>query len=132
MLDTAHNPASAKALIDSLAELPKPSRRTLVLSISHDKDVRKIVDELVPHFDRFIVTQYRENPRAVDADTLAQMVRAAMGNAPGQVCVSPTPRDAWQSICGTASPRELVCVTGSFYLAAEVRPLVLNPATPVV
>jgi dihydrofolate synthase/folylpolyglutamate synthase len=131
VLDTAHNPASARALIAALDELPKPSRRTLVVSISHDKDVRKIVDELVPHFDRFIVTQYRENPRAVDADTLGQMVRSAMGNAPGQVCVSPTPRDAWQSVCQTAIPQELVCVTGSFYLAAEMRPLVLSPATPV-
>ena len=43
VLDTAHNPASARALVETLAEMPPPSRRTLVLSISHDKDVRAIV-----------------------------------------------------------------------------------------
>jgi dihydrofolate synthase/folylpolyglutamate synthase len=131
VLDAAHNPASARALVAALAEMPKPSRRTLVLSISHDKDFHKIVEELTPHFDRFIVTQYQDNPRAVDAETLAQVVRAAIGNAPGQVCVSPTPRDAWQNVCRTAIPQEQVCITGSFYLAAEMRPLVLSPAAPV-
>ena len=63
VLDTAHNPASAQALVDTLAEMPAASRRTLVLSISHDKDLRAIVRELVPHFDRFVITQYQENPR---------------------------------------------------------------------
>src|SRR5205085_7302302 len=37
VLDTAHNPASARALVETLAELPAHSRRTLILSISHDK-----------------------------------------------------------------------------------------------
>ena len=64
VLDTAHNPASARALVEALAEMPAAVARTLVLSISHDKDVRAIVGELAPHFDRFIVTQYQENPRA--------------------------------------------------------------------
>jgi dihydrofolate synthase/folylpolyglutamate synthase len=133
VLDTAHNPASARALVESLAEMPSPSRRTLVLSVSSDKDVRAIVAELVPHFDRFIITQYQENPRAVDADILAQLVHAALGNAPGQVHISPTPHEAWQHVCQTAIPHEQVCITGSFYLTAEMRRLVLKPvadATP--
>jgi dihydrofolate synthase/folylpolyglutamate synthase len=133
VLDTAHNPASARALVESLAEMPAPSRRTLVLSVSSDKDVRAIVAELVPHFERFIITQYQENPRAVDADTLAQFVHAALGNAPGQVHISPTPHEAWQHVCQTAIPHEQVCITGSFYLTAEMRRLVLKPvadATP--
>lgn len=132
VLDTAHNPASARALVEALAEMPKASRRTLVISISHDKDVARIVEELVPHFDRFIVTKYQDNPRAVDTDTLAQVVRTAIGNTPGQVCVSPTPHDAWQNICQTAIPQELVCIAGSFYLTAEMRRFVLNTSVAVV
>src|SRR5215211_6680130 len=46
VLDTAHNEASAQALVETLAELPNQSRRTLILSISHDKDVPAIVREL--------------------------------------------------------------------------------------
>src|SRR4051812_1878764 len=52
VLDTAHNPASALALVESLSELPCPSRRMLILSISYDKDVPAVVRELVPHFER--------------------------------------------------------------------------------
>jgi len=131
VLDTAHNPASARALVETLAEMPSPSRRTLVISVSSDKDVLAIVAELAPHFDRFIITQYQDNPRAVDADNLAQVVRALLRNAPGQVCVSPTPHEAWQHVCRTAIPQEQVCITGSFYLTAEMRRLVLKSAATV-
>jgi len=128
VLDTAHNEASARALVETLAELPAPARRTLILSISSDKDLAAIVNELVPHFDRFILTQYQENPRAVDANILAQLVHAALGDAPGQVHISLSSCDAWQHFCQTAIPHEQVCITGSFYLAAEMRRLVLKSA----
>ena len=128
VLDTAHNPASAKALVSALAEIASVGRRTLILSVSRDKDVRAIVRELVPHFDRVVVTQYQENPRAVPAGDLAELVRAEMrGNDWGRSTVCATPREAWETVCRTAEPGELVCIAGSFYLAAELRPLVVAP-----
>jgi dihydrofolate synthase/folylpolyglutamate synthase len=129
ILDAAHNPASARALIKALAEMPATGRRTLVLSISHDKDVPAIVDELSPHFDRFIVTEYQENPRAVPAGKLAAIVRHAIRDAGREILVCSTPREAWHLACRTAAAGELVCITGSFYLAAEMRQLVLGSAT---
>jgi dihydrofolate synthase/folylpolyglutamate synthase len=129
VLDTAHNPASARALVEALAELPRPARQSLILSVSHDKDVCAIVEALAPHFDRFIVTQYQDNPRAVPAGVLASIVRQAIDNASVEVRVSPTPREAWFHVRQTAIPHERVCITGSFYLAAEMRRLVLmSPA----
>jgi dihydrofolate synthase/folylpolyglutamate synthase len=126
VLDTAHNPASARALVEALAELPAPSRRTLILSISHDKDLRAIVQEVVPHFDRFVITQYQENPRAVRAEELARIVRHTLAGAQADVKVCPTPRQAWQYACDSAIQGERVCIAGSFYLTAEMRPLVLS------
>ena len=169
VLDTAHNAASAAALVEALAELPKAPRRTLVLSVSHDKDVRAIAETLVPHFDRFVVTQYQENPRAVPIASLAQVVievleqtryreggclgsslgrassrpragaspealppathgyagtgRAVAGSA-ADVTLHVLPSQAWQYVLQTAVPGEMVCIAGSFYLAAEMRPLV--------
>jgi dihydrofolate synthase/folylpolyglutamate synthase len=128
VLDTAHNPASARALVEALAELPRPSRGTLILSISRDKDVRAIAVELAPHFDRFIVTQYRKNPRAVDADVLSEIVRAALGSRVADVVVCRTPRDAWRHVEDSALPGEQVCIAGSFYLTAEMRQFVLDSA----
>jgi dihydrofolate synthase/folylpolyglutamate synthase len=123
VLDTAHNAASARALVEALGELPQPARRTVILSISRDKDARAIVEELAPHFDRFVVTQYQENPRAVPAESLAKIVRAALAGRTAEVAVVAAPSQAWQHVQQTSLPAELVCITGSFFLAAELRRL---------
>ena len=123
VLDTAHNPASARALVETLDELPR-SRRTLILSISHDKDVPAIVRELATHFDRIVVTQYQENPRAVPVQELLKTVAEAVGRNPIDVVLRPTPHEAWQFAIDSAAPGECICIAGSFYLAAEMRPLI--------
>ncbi len=122
VLDAAHNEASVRALVTTLAGWPQPTRRTLVVSASRDKDVTAIVRELAPAFDRSLVTQYQENPRAVPAAELAELLRDA-GAADVAECA--TPREAWELACRTAVPGELVVITGSFFLAAEMRPLVV-------
>src|SRR4051812_2455855 len=124
VLDTAHNPASALALVESLSELPRRSRRTLILSISYDKDVEAIVRELVPHFERVICTQYQENPRAVAAEQLLEIVRRAGTGNKVETKLCRTPEDAWKLAIGSARPGECICIAGSFYLAAEMRPLI--------
>ena len=35
-----------------------------------------------------------------------------------------TPQQAWQYAAETAEPRECICIAGSFYLAAEMRPFI--------
>jgi dihydrofolate synthase/folylpolyglutamate synthase len=140
VLDTAHNPASARALVETLAELPPRTRRTLILSISHDKDVPAIVRQFVPHFERIVVTQYQENPRAVPVKELFETVTKAFQgtltpahsqkereSAAGRsidIVMRRTPKEALQLAIETALAGELVCIAGSFYLAAEMRPLV--------
>jgi dihydrofolate synthase/folylpolyglutamate synthase len=132
VLDSAHNPASARALISALDEMPAPSRRTIVLSISHDKDVRAIVRELAPHFDRFVITQYQDNPRAISPQQLAHIVSEHLAGVTAQICISSTPREAWQFVRESAIPRECICITGSFYLVAEMRRLVLMSSEPAI
>jgi len=129
VLDVAHNPASARALIEALAELPRAARRTLVVSISCDKDLRAIVRELVPYFDRFLATQYQENPRAMPADALAQMIREELARnalSATQVRSCPIPGEAWRLVNRSAVPDELVCITGSFFLAADMKEVLRN------
>jgi dihydrofolate synthase/folylpolyglutamate synthase len=128
VIDTAHNAASARALVDALDAMPAASRQTIVLSISQDKDVAAIVQELVPHFDRFIVTRYRENPRALSTTRLSQMIRVQFSRIRVQspdVNIFETPEESWQYVVQTSIPGERVCITGSFFLAAEMRRLVL-------
>jgi dihydrofolate synthase/folylpolyglutamate synthase len=135
ILDTAHNAASAAALASALHEMKRRGRQTLILAVSSDKDVPAIVGELVPHFDRVVVTQYQENPRAVPAQELAELVRAGLGRTNAldatsgdRVSVLATPHEAWEAARRTAEPGELVCVAGSFFLAAELRGVVQQAA----
>ncbi len=126
VLDTAHNPASARALVETLAELPAPRRRTLIVSMSSDKDVPAVVRELAPYFDRIIATQYQDNPRAVPADKLAEIVRRELAGRPTDVVTCFTPREAWRVATQSTVPNECISIAGSFFLAAEMRPLVLS------
>ena len=123
VLDTAHNPASVRALVATLDELTQ-ARRTLILSISHDKDVAAIVRELVSHFDRIVVTQYQENPRAVPVEELLNVVVKAASDLPVDIMMLPTPREAWSYAMGSVAPGECICIAGSFFLVAEMRPLI--------
>jgi dihydrofolate synthase/folylpolyglutamate synthase len=83
------------------------------------------VETLAHHFDRFIVTQYQENPRAVPADSLAKTLTDVLGSRAAEVSVCAIPSQAWQYVRQTAMPGELICIAGSFYLAAEMRRLVI-------
>ena len=47
----------------------------------------------------------------------------------GVVADVPARRAAWQRLRTTAADDELVCITGSFFLAAELRPQFLAAAT---
>jgi dihydrofolate synthase/folylpolyglutamate synthase len=86
--------------------------------------VSAIVRELVPHFDRIVVTQYQENPRAVPAQKLLEIVATAVTNNQIDVVRRPTPKEAWQFAIDSAAPGECICIAGSFYLAAEMRTLI--------
>lgn len=133
VLDTAHNRASARAFVEALTELARFERRTLILSISRDKDVHAIVRELVASFERIFVTQYQENPRAVPVERLSEIVReeieahrAKRDAAPIELVSCVRPLEAWRVACAGAVPGELICVAGSFFLTAELRPVVLG------
>jgi dihydrofolate synthase/folylpolyglutamate synthase len=95
----------------------------LVTACSRDKDVAAIVAAWAPHFARVVVTRYLENPRAVDPQELADVWRNASG-ADVIVCDSPAP--ALAEAQRLAAPGELVVISGSFFIAAELRPLALQ------
>jgi dihydrofolate synthase/folylpolyglutamate synthase len=118
VIDTAHNLASTDALIDVLDESFSVRRRLLVFATTHDKDARGMLGRLLPKFDQVVLTRYLSNPRAVPPDELAAMA-AELSRRPCRV--SPDPADAWQQVCALAGADDLICVTGSFFLAAEIR-----------
>ena len=125
VIDGAHNPASAVALGDTLRDcLPKASR-TLVFGTTREKDLIGQLRALLPGTDRVIATQYVENPRAVPPDEVAEAV-AELGGPSAMVTYHPAEALA---MARAVTPVEgLICVTGSLFLAAETRALVLGPS----
>jgi len=127
IVDAAHNWASLGALINTLetdhAAVSDSSRRVLIFATSRDKDVDGSLRRLLPHFDTVILTQFQDNPRAVPVATLHRRVRELF-DVP--VHATSDPASAWHLARRLAGPDDLVCVTGSFFIAAEIRELVLD------
>jgi dihydrofolate synthase/folylpolyglutamate synthase len=122
VLDTAHNSSSVDALVRVLNESFSAKRRLLVFSASTGKDIRSMLECLLGAFDEVILTQYLNNPRAVPADKLAAKARRLSEN---RCRVCPGPAEAWDQVRSLATPDDLICVTGSVFIAAEMREQIL-------
>ena len=101
-IDGAHNLHAAQAVAPYLdARVKRP--RTLVFGIMQDKDVRGVIDTLVPLFDSVITTEPYP-PRNASA---AHLVEGAVAE--------PEPKRAFER--ALRSPGKSVVIAGSLYLA---------------
>lgn len=123
ILDAAHNVASVEALIATLDESFAPTRRTLIFATTRDKDLPGMLARLVPAFERIVFTQYQSNPRRVDASELLDVASQVV--APDLVTercrVMDSAVEAWQHVRVQSTPQDLICISGSFFIAAELR-----------
>ena len=125
IIDAAHNWESAKALVATLGEDAKRRRRILVFAATKDKDVAGILRQLLPNFDTVILTRYLNNPRGVGLDELDSLVESISCR---QLHFAPSPIFAWNLAKRLASPEDMIVVTGSFFLAAELRQTIISEA----
>lgn len=126
VLDTAHNLASIEALLSALDESFRNCRRILIFAATRDKDVSGMLRLVLPRFETVILTRYVDNPRGVPPERLLELVdklRAELSPVP-EVFLCDSPVTAWQKCQAIAMPDHLVCVTGSFFLAAEIRSVI--------
>jgi dihydrofolate synthase / folylpolyglutamate synthase len=146
VLDAAHNAASIAALVETLDESFSAPRRLLVFATTQDKDLRGMLQQLLGRFDRVIFTRYQENPRGVPPEQLQALAMELSDGVPllgtssadpptrakhclsqavahdgANVQTAATPAEAWNAVHRLAQADDLVCVTGSFFLAAEMR-----------
>lgn len=122
VLDAAHNPASAKALRDALSEEFPNRKHVLVFASSADKDVESVLKLLLPGCREVIFTRFLDNPRAQNPERL-QQIAASLGSVSSHC--APTPLAAWQMARSLAGESDLLVVTGSFFLVAELRQHIL-------
>jgi len=114
VVDGAHNPDSARKLKQSLVQYFAFDRAILVIGVSSDKDVAGIISELVPLFDKVIVTRSR-HPRAMSLEQLIAVFRRCGIEVQAVEAVS----EALSLALSMAGARDLVCVAGSLFAVGE-------------
>jgi len=123
VVDGAHNVASAEALAEALRTSFPATPRTLVFGTTRDKDLAGQLRALLPLFDTLIVTRYVGNPRSVPAEDIAATILAIDGR-PARITHDPA--EALELAARLTGDEALVCITGSLFLAAEARAILLG------
>ncbi len=124
LLDCAHNVASAQALRDALlASFPIAGRRILIFAGSRDKDIAGMLAILMPLFDDVVFTRFEHNPRAAPIERLLELLPAT---ATCRRHLTDSPTAALALAQSIARPDDLICATGSVFLAGEIRPMLLG------
>ncbi len=119
VLDAAHNVASITSLLETLDEsFSAAAPRILIFGTSQDKQIKSMLELLLPRFDHVVLTRYTSNPRSVQVAELAALAEEL---SPAKVEECENPAHAWRRARELASEKHLICVAGSFFLAAEVR-----------
>jgi dihydrofolate synthase/folylpolyglutamate synthase len=116
VLDGAHTPESAQALVDALQDLWPGRRALLVCGLQGDKDLPGFAGP-VAHLARWAVATQAAHPRAAAADRVAAALREA-GLA--EVEEVGDPWLALQRARARAAPADLFVVTGSLYLVGAL------------
>jgi len=127
VVDAGHNWAAVAALVTTLRTHATARRRVLVFAATQDKDVAGMLRQLLPMFDSIILTCYQNNPRALAVEDLAGLARSLSDR---HFHTAADPAAAWKLATRIATETDLICVTGSFFIAAEIREL-LQESTAV-
>ncbi len=114
IFDGAHNPDGCRKLVDSVKKIWPQKPVFLVLGILADKDYARMVKTLMELRPQKIICTKAENPRALDAKTLASRFPLT-----AHVDVIEGVQEALHYAKSLAQKDELILLTGSLYTIGE-------------
>lgn len=135
IVDGAHNAASIEALIDTLAASFPAKNKYLLFGTTLEKDTEGMLSLLIPFFNKTVFTSYSSSPRRFPAQGLAAIAESIFPPDNDCECITdsgtyvlcgkfeviPDAIEAFEHCWNLLGDNDLLCVTGSFYLAAEIR-----------
>jgi dihydrofolate synthase/folylpolyglutamate synthase len=116
LVDVTHNHDGSRKLRTALQEVYHYRRLILVLGMLGDKERERVVGELAPLASVVVITR-PNSPRAGDWELLSTEARRYVDH----VLQVEEITAAVDAALREATPEDLVCVTGSFYMVAEAR-----------
>lgn len=125
IIDAAHNVASVRALVETIDANLDYQSSTLIFATSRDKDCASMLRELLPKFERTLLTRFIDNPRAMPLDRLESTARRIAGELRSRnkpiLQSYDTPDAAWRAARSNSAEGDLICVCGSSFIAGEIR-----------
>ena len=115
VLDGAHSPVSMEALCLTLRESFRYTQAIFIISLMKDKSLKAIGDIISKTADTVIATQVSENPRVMTAEA----IQDAWSGTCEKITRCPNPEKAIARALASASPTDLICITGSLYLVGQ-------------
>ncbi|MHB8169708.1 MAG: bifunctional folylpolyglutamate synthase/dihydrofolate synthase [Thermoleophilia bacterium] len=118
ILDGAHNPSGIAQLLSSLESIAAGRRVIGVVSILKDKDAAAMLEQVLDFCDILFITE-NSNPRCSPAQELAKLPVVTSSSV--QTFVARESQSALESAFKLASIRDVILVTGSLYLLADIK-----------
>jgi dihydrofolate synthase/folylpolyglutamate synthase len=120
IIDGAHNPAAARALVETWRQVFGDQRATVVLAVLSDKDLDGVCKTLAPIAESIVLPKIRSE-RAVDPEQLAKVfqriVPSRLNVGPAQTSISSGISEALKTAQRNPNP---ILITGSLHFAGEV------------
>lgn len=116
LLDGAHNPAGISALCRALKKDFSYHRLILIFGTLADKDYRQMLKKIAPLAQKIIITKLKTN-RAMSPDNI-RIILDKMGYA---AIMTENVNQSIKMAQVLAGKEDLICATGSLYLAGEVK-----------
>lgn len=122
VLDVAHNPASLLALSDALEDQFPNKRKVFLFGMLQDKDIKRSLKSILSIASKIVFTTC-ESPRSENPKKLSKVAR---GLGFPEISVESDIESAFKLALGKVGRNDLLCITGSTYLAGRVLRLIGN------
>jgi dihydrofolate synthase / folylpolyglutamate synthase len=118
IVDGAHTPESLSALVRAIGAHVRYDSMVVIFGCAEDKDVKGMLSKIAQGADKIIFTRAAGNARAADPRELARRYMEMSGKMAQVARGLPEALDlAMQAV----QRDDLICITGSFYLAGEAK-----------
>ena len=122
LMDGGHNQDCAMALKKVLEANISDKNNVCIIGMMADKDIDSYLCEVIPFMDK-VITVKPQNPRSMKSEDLAEACKKYCADSKGLENAAAVD-EAFDYLDNTENSALVVC--GSFYMASEIRPLILE------